>query len=215
MTYTGGKLVIVNLQKTALDGLAHLRIFAKTDLLMELVMKELGITTETFEQSSACEEEKSRLVVEIQNKTQANGNQKMVQNQNMVQNSKNHSGQQGTREDKGGYIDPKRDCPHMADHINASTFTIGQARELFGAPCVDCGSTKENWVCNHCLQVSSTPLLISFALCLLNILFLLHFTKVHHKSPSLCYVGLLFTLHQRAHGDALSDARPHDFNFPK
>ena len=29
----GGKLVIVNLQKTPLDGSAHLRIFAKTDLV--------------------------------------------------------------------------------------------------------------------------------------------------------------------------------------
>ena len=38
-----GKLVIVNLQKTPLDHLAHIRIFHKTDVVMTEVMKRLGI----------------------------------------------------------------------------------------------------------------------------------------------------------------------------
>jgi NAD-dependent SIR2 family protein deacetylase len=38
----GKKLVICNLQKTPLDELATIRIFAKCDDLMKLVMKKLG-----------------------------------------------------------------------------------------------------------------------------------------------------------------------------
>lgn len=38
----GGKLVIVNLQKTPLDHLATLRIFQKTDVVMKEIMKRLG-----------------------------------------------------------------------------------------------------------------------------------------------------------------------------
>jgi NAD-dependent SIR2 family protein deacetylase len=39
----GMKLVICNLQKTPLDSLATIRIFAKCDDLMKLVMKKLGM----------------------------------------------------------------------------------------------------------------------------------------------------------------------------
>ena len=39
----GGDLVIVNLQKTPLDGLATLRIFHKCDVVMKEVMKRLGM----------------------------------------------------------------------------------------------------------------------------------------------------------------------------
>jgi len=44
----GGKLVICNLQKTPHDKLAHLRIYAKTDDLMKLVMEKLEITVPPF-----------------------------------------------------------------------------------------------------------------------------------------------------------------------
>jgi len=43
-----GRLVIVNLQKTPLDRLADLRIFAKTDTVMEGLMKELGLEIPPF-----------------------------------------------------------------------------------------------------------------------------------------------------------------------
>ena len=45
-----GKVVIVNIQTTPLDQLADLRIFAKADTVMELVMEELGLTIPEFEQ---------------------------------------------------------------------------------------------------------------------------------------------------------------------
>jgi len=38
-----GKLIIVNLQRTPYDGVATLKVYAKTDLFMTLLMKELGI----------------------------------------------------------------------------------------------------------------------------------------------------------------------------
>ncbi|KAI6660693.1 hypothetical protein LOD99_10304 [Oopsacas minuta] len=44
----GGKLVIVNLQKTPLDGSAALRIFARTDLVCQMLMKELAIPIPQF-----------------------------------------------------------------------------------------------------------------------------------------------------------------------
>jgi mono-ADP-ribosyltransferase sirtuin 6 len=44
----GGKLVIVNLQKTPLDDLATLRIFAKTDTVMEMLMARLSIPIPDF-----------------------------------------------------------------------------------------------------------------------------------------------------------------------
>jgi NAD+-dependent protein deacetylase sirtuin 6 len=39
----GGKLVIINLQKTPFDSLASIRIFAKTDDVMRMLMEELHI----------------------------------------------------------------------------------------------------------------------------------------------------------------------------
>lgn len=44
----GGKLVIVNLQKTPLDDLASLRIHARCDDLMKLVMEELNLSIPPF-----------------------------------------------------------------------------------------------------------------------------------------------------------------------
>jgi hypothetical protein len=44
----GGKLVIVNLQHTPLDEHAHLRIYAKTDDVLRLVMKKLSMTIPPF-----------------------------------------------------------------------------------------------------------------------------------------------------------------------
>jgi len=44
----GGKLAIVNLQKTHLDSLATVRVFAKTDDVMKLVMNKLGIEIPPF-----------------------------------------------------------------------------------------------------------------------------------------------------------------------
>merc|ERR1712130_256147 len=56
-----GKLVIVNLQKTSYDKLSALRIFGKTDEVMEGVMKLLDLKIEKFEDSKAAEDEKERL----------------------------------------------------------------------------------------------------------------------------------------------------------
>jgi len=44
----GGKLVICNLQKTPIDALAYLRIFAKCDTVMQYVMEELQIEIPPF-----------------------------------------------------------------------------------------------------------------------------------------------------------------------
>ncbi|KAJ6253651.1 nad-dependent protein deacetylase sirtuin-7 [Anaeramoeba flamelloides] len=43
-----GKLVICNLQKTPKDKYASLRIFSKTDLIFELLMKELDLTPDEY-----------------------------------------------------------------------------------------------------------------------------------------------------------------------
>jgi len=41
----GGKMVIINLQKTPYDSLAAIRIFGRTDKVMNLLMQQLGIST--------------------------------------------------------------------------------------------------------------------------------------------------------------------------
>ena len=38
-----GNLCIVNMQKTPLDGICQMRVFAKTDIFMDLVMKFLHL----------------------------------------------------------------------------------------------------------------------------------------------------------------------------
>jgi len=44
-----GQLCIVNMQSTRLDSTADIRIFAKTDLVVELLMEELGLTVIEFD----------------------------------------------------------------------------------------------------------------------------------------------------------------------
>jgi len=44
----GGKLVIINLQKTPLDQLCAIRIFAKTDQVMKKLMQKLGVKTHEY-----------------------------------------------------------------------------------------------------------------------------------------------------------------------
>jgi len=66
----GGKLVIVNLQKTPLDRFAHLRLFAKTDDVMERTMKGLKLTLPTFAESTAAKEESKRVAAEATLKQQ-------------------------------------------------------------------------------------------------------------------------------------------------
>jgi len=53
--------------------------------------------------------------------------------------------------DKGGYIQPKLDCPHSADFI--SPLPITKAVEIFQSGCGSCGDKSENWVCLQCLEV--------------------------------------------------------------
>jgi len=45
----GGQLCIVNMQTTRLDSTADIRIFAKTDLVLQLLMEELGLTVAEFD----------------------------------------------------------------------------------------------------------------------------------------------------------------------
>jgi len=46
-----GKMVIVNLQKTSFDQYCHLRIFGETDLVLEMLMAELGIDVPKFSET--------------------------------------------------------------------------------------------------------------------------------------------------------------------
>mmetsp|Transcript_39 Transcript_39/g.37 ORF Transcript_39/g.37 Transcript_39/m.37 type:complete len:405 (-) Transcript_39:42-1256(-) len=49
-----------------------------------------------------------------------------------------------------GYVDPKRDCPHVKPFFTQPD----QSKVKASAPCHACGSTKENWVCLTCYTVS-------------------------------------------------------------
>lgn len=53
--------------------------------------------------------------------------------------------------DKGGYVDPKLDCPHCDTEIQS--LTLQRAKEAFGEGCLTCKDTKENWICLTCHKV--------------------------------------------------------------
>lgn len=47
-------------------------------------------------------------------------------------------------EQKGFYVEPKRDCPHLA------SFSTAVNNVAAGGPCSVCSDPKENWACLTC-----------------------------------------------------------------
>eukprot|EP01087_Luapelamoeba_hula_P019697 TRINITY_DN6563_c0_g1_i1.p1 TRINITY_DN6563_c0_g1~~TRINITY_DN6563_c0_g1_i1.p1 ORF type:complete len:603 (+),score=91.58 TRINITY_DN6563_c0_g1_i1:91-1899(+) len=58
----------------------------------------------------------------------------------------------GGDEQKGFYVDPKRDCPHIVTNINTTLYNDTQRiTQLVGnGRCEDCDHVQENWLCLAC-----------------------------------------------------------------
>jgi len=61
----GGKLAIINLQKTGIDEKATVKINAEVDVVMKRVMKELGLEVRSFEEKKMKFEERKRKREEV------------------------------------------------------------------------------------------------------------------------------------------------------
>lgn len=48
---SGGRMVIVNLQRTPYDQYCHLRIFGETDIVMQMLLAELSIEIPPFKET--------------------------------------------------------------------------------------------------------------------------------------------------------------------
>jgi uncharacterized UBP type Zn finger protein len=57
-------------------------------------------------------------------------------------------------DNEGGFfsVAPKMDCPHIGTSAAMSLLSEGTVVSV-GDPCVDCGSTNENWLCLKCHKV--------------------------------------------------------------
>eukprot|EP01010_Urceolus_cornutus_P002925 NODE_387_length_1712_cov_282.833434_g306_i0.p1 GENE.NODE_387_length_1712_cov_282.833434_g306_i0~~NODE_387_length_1712_cov_282.833434_g306_i0.p1 ORF type:complete len:407 (+),score=55.98 NODE_387_length_1712_cov_282.833434_g306_i0:323-1543(+) len=58
---------------------------------------------------------------------------------------------QQTVQDNGGYVNPKRDCPHVKAGI--PPVPVHKAMELVTGKCKGCTDVSENWVCLGCQDV--------------------------------------------------------------
>lgn len=150
-----GKLVIVNLQTTPQDNLAHLRIWAKTDQVINELASILGISVPSFKGSRASKEETIRMQAEAQQQQQKPQQRGGGVGSVLYAPAPTADISHQDKEDKGGYVDPKRDCPHMTDMVNRE-LSIGRARSVLSSGCEapDCGDASENWMCLQCGKVA-------------------------------------------------------------
>lgn len=84
--------------------------------------------------------------------------------------------------DKGGYVDPKKDCPHIEEHVVKlpSKMTMGDVKALFSAPCADCGDTKGASAASTISTFHTVPsLAIDICLCYLPLVV----TYKHTREP--------------------------------
>eukprot|EP00696_Hemimastix_kukwesjijk_P014529 gnl/Hemi2/28544_TR9457_c0_g1_i1.p1 gnl/Hemi2/28544_TR9457_c0_g1~~gnl/Hemi2/28544_TR9457_c0_g1_i1.p1 ORF type:complete len:458 (-),score=132.97 gnl/Hemi2/28544_TR9457_c0_g1_i1:220-1593(-) len=160
----GGKLVIVNLQATPYDGRACLRLHAKTDEVMAGLMGELGLAFPSFEASPAFAAEQVRLADGAAAAAAAarDHSEELLANLEAVHEAQNaFPGVRPTggvdrmlaNEDRGGYVNPKEDCPHLAAHLSAHPIRLGTAQSALAAGCAECEDTSENWICMQCHDV--------------------------------------------------------------
>lgn len=135
-----GKLAIVNLQRTSLDGRCAVRVGADCDTVMAAVAAQLGVAIPAFDPASdpcvaLLGEDDVAAAAAPNSVLAADGKAPIV--------------------DRGGFVDPRRDCPHIASaaHMSESPLAIMAAAALVRAPCVDCGDKGERWFCCQCRQV--------------------------------------------------------------
>lgn len=144
----GGKLVIVNLQKTPLDELASLRIFCKTDELMATLLDRLEIPSMAFDPLTDPVTHTPTTTDDAEFAT-AGWEERGLPGSQLVSCDATTL---DADSDVGGYIVPKTNCPHLPASISVPS--LQEARRLFEAGCSQCGPTKEIWLCCSCMKAN-------------------------------------------------------------
>lgn len=165
----GGKLVIVNLQKTPYDQQSELRIFAKIDEVMHALMGQLGFDADQdvvpFGDSKYCQQELTRVKEEAKKNTNTPASASPTSA--LISSSSGHSSAgfstpnnrlpvHNKHTDKGGAVIPRYDCPHMSAHVSDKTgakLTQRQVKEAFASGCAECKDESENWICRQCGEI--------------------------------------------------------------
>jgi len=155
----GGKLVIINLQKTPLDPLANvrgLRIFAKTDEVMEILMDKLNVPIHDYVDLLQ-EEENNNSTINTSSKKKI---ARPTEDENMMETEErenlliaaseiNHDNIVADRS-TGHYVEPLNNCPHVKEHLIIERFP---GSEVIDAPCSLCSDEGENMICGCCYTV--------------------------------------------------------------
>eukprot|EP01122_Echinamoeba_exundans_P007554 TRINITY_DN2349_c0_g1_i3.p1 TRINITY_DN2349_c0_g1~~TRINITY_DN2349_c0_g1_i3.p1 ORF type:complete len:170 (-),score=31.27 TRINITY_DN2349_c0_g1_i3:35-544(-) len=61
------------------------------------------------------------------------------------------------------YVDPKKDCPHIGQHVGANITADVISKAFEEGSCHGCADKTENWVCLHCGQVNCSRYVNSHA----------------------------------------------------
>jgi len=144
----GGKLVIVNLQKTPLDSLSSLRIFAKTDGLMTALLDRLHIPSMVFDPAADP-------VVHTGEVSSVDGAKSPAGAPSSLPGAGLAScdpTELDAESDVGGYIVPKTNCPHLSASVVVPSLEVAQKQFEIG--CSQCGPTKEIWLCTSCMSTN-------------------------------------------------------------
>eukprot|EP00010_Vexillifera_abyssalis_P007633 CAMPEP_0201544378 /NCGR_PEP_ID=MMETSP0173_2-20130828/975_1 /ASSEMBLY_ACC=CAM_ASM_000268 /TAXON_ID=218659 /ORGANISM="Vexillifera sp., Strain DIVA3 564/2" /LENGTH=471 /DNA_ID=CAMNT_0047952465 /DNA_START=23 /DNA_END=1438 /DNA_ORIENTATION=- len=159
-----GKLVLVNLQKTPIDDHCDLRFFCKTDLVMELLMSELGLSIpkpqrvhvdlspQQFSKQWAFRSAPDHTWCTPKNKQKLKANTKLVP-------GASDAAKLTAETDMGGYIEPINNCPHINEiSVCPKDMTIMEATAIVQKGiCQSCPANgkpvKENWMCLQCRKM--------------------------------------------------------------
>jgi len=140
----GGNLVIVNLQKTPYDSRCAIRIFAKTDVVMALLMEKIEMSIHIYEDSL---EDDADLPKSFQmgalNPTIDIG----IDYNEIISATDVLPG--------GGYqVTPIRDCPHVRDCVQPKLLPATEnVADLLETPCSLCNEPRENMICASCMTI--------------------------------------------------------------
>jgi len=140
-------LVIVNLQRTPYDAQCRLRLWSRTDQVMEALAAELHIEPATFDAAYWATQA-------THDAEQAPIEGMRVAHDNISEHVPRSRAERSELAE--GAVAPIAHCPHVRQLLAAEPLAGLEQRELydaFMADCAVCGDGVENWLCLHCKSV--------------------------------------------------------------
>jgi len=135
----GGSLVIINLQHTPYDEQCAVRIYAKTDQVMEALMQKLGMNIHEYVDLL---EEDATDAMEIERN--ANNEEDLLNSEAPMVSEYTPPG--------GFHVEPVGSCPHIRSDLTVNL--PENLADLIDAPCTLCGDEGENIICGKCYTVA-------------------------------------------------------------